>query len=415
MGYYRFLQNKQVKRSELLESIRASCQAQVSGRVVLSVSDTSEINLQRHSGRLKQEGVGVVGNNRDLGFWLHPSLVLDAKSGFPLGLSHIRSWHRSMERSTKEERNYKYQAIEEKESYKWLDAANKSQHCLKRGGSIQVTHIGDREADIYEEWATVPSPDNHLLIRACRDRKLANGSSLYETLSQQPVGGTYDFELTPDPRRYKERREVSIAVRWAQVRIQRPQRLKRSAYPEHLSLYALDVCEVEPPTGVSPVHWRLLTTHPVTNLGQALLLIRWYNWRWRIEQLFFTLKSGGFELESSQLESVDAIERLSYLTLAAALQVLQLHQAVRDETQPATLVFSTEELRFLRQLAPKFDGRTPKQRNPFPESTLAWATWLIARLAGWSGFRSQRPPGVITLSKGLQRFYSCFLGWSLAP
>ena len=280
-------------------------------------------------------------------------------------------------------------------------------------GGIQVTHIGDREADIYEEWATVPTRHSHLLIRACRDRKLANDTSLYEVLRQQPVEGTYSFELIPDPRRYQEKREVFLAIRCARVCIQRPRRLQRTDYPESISLYAIDVCEVQPPAGVSPLHWRLLTTHSVTCLEQALPLIHWYNWRWRIEQLFFTLKSGGFDLESSQLESVDAIERLCYLTLAAALRVLQLHQGRQDETQPASLVFSSQQLRFLMQLAPTLDGRTLKQRNPYPPLTLAWATWLIARLGGWSGFTSQRPPGVSTLSRGLQRFQSRFLGWSL--
>jgi hypothetical protein len=89
--------------SELVRSISDHCEQQVEGRHVLALSDTSEINLQSHSGRLKAEGVGVVGNNRDVGylvqrtlrrpqrdcirFFIHPTLALDAESGFPLGLS----------------------------------------------------------------------------------------------------------------------------------------------------------------------------------------------------------------------------------------------------------------------------------------------------------------------------------------
>ncbi len=40
---------------------------------------------------------------------------------------------------------------------------------------------------------------------------------------------------------------------------------------------------------------------------QALQVIEWYKWRWRIEQLFATLKKAGLNLEASQLESPRAI------------------------------------------------------------------------------------------------------------
>ena len=63
--------------------------------------DTSEINLEGHRGRLKPDDVGVVGNNRDLGFFIHPTLVLDAQDGFPLGLSHVQLWTRAIDHGSK--------------------------------------------------------------------------------------------------------------------------------------------------------------------------------------------------------------------------------------------------------------------------------------------------------------------------
>ncbi|WP_242040152.1 hypothetical protein [Anabaena subtropica] len=48
----------------------------------MTFSDTSEINLQSHVGRLKAKGVGVAGNNKDVGFYIHPTLVLDAENLF---------------------------------------------------------------------------------------------------------------------------------------------------------------------------------------------------------------------------------------------------------------------------------------------------------------------------------------------
>jgi len=65
MGYYRFLENENVTLSELIRSLSDDCQVQVDQRHVLAISDSSEINLQSHAGRLSPEGLGVVGNNTD--------------------------------------------------------------------------------------------------------------------------------------------------------------------------------------------------------------------------------------------------------------------------------------------------------------------------------------------------------------
>lgn len=172
MGYYRFLDNEQVGLGELTRSLASHCQQQVNGLHVLAISDSSEINLQAHRGRLKPEGLGVVGNDQDLGFFIHPTLVLNGASGFPLGISHVQLWSRRLERPDKQTRRYKELPIEEKKSFKWLESAAESQRCLDLGRARTVTYIGDREADIYEEWVRVPNRQTHVLIRASRDRLL---------------------------------------------------------------------------------------------------------------------------------------------------------------------------------------------------------------------------------------------------
>lgn len=415
MGYYRFLDNEQVSVSELVRSLSSHCQTQVHQRHVLAISDTSEINLQAHLGRVEQQGLGVLSNDRDLGFFIHPTLVVDGTSGFPLGISHVQLWSRPVEHLDKRERRYKELPIEEKESFKWLESAMESRRCLESGGASLVTYVGDREADIYEEWVRVPSRGHQVLIRACRDRLIAQSSkTLFGYLSEQPCQGTYSFTVAGDKRKGRIQREALMAVRFVPVTLERPKRLKDTDYPTSVSLYAVEAQEVHPPTGQSPVHWRLLTTHPVMILEQALQVIQWYSWRWQIEQLFAILKEGGFDIEATQLESGVAIQRLCVLSLAAAVQVLQLQEGRDDPNQAARVVFSSEQQQCLVELAPTLEGRTRKQQNPYPLYTLAWASWLIARLGGWSGLQSQRPPGIRTLFKGLQKFEGIFQGWILA-
>ncbi len=80
----------------------------------------------------------------------------------------------------------------------------------------------------------------------------------------------------------------------------------------------------------------MLTTHQVICLEQALRVIRWYTWRWRIEQLFATLKTAGLNLEATQLESIAAIQRLTVLALSVAVRILQLIQGRDNPDLPAS-------------------------------------------------------------------------------
>ena len=254
VGYYRFLENENVTVSELVQSIAEHCQQNVAERHVLAISDSSEINLQSHVGRLKSEGLGVVGNNKDVGFYIHPTLVVDSESGFPLGLSTIQLWTRDLDHQDKYERNYQKLPIEEKESYKWLASAERSQQCLIAGEAKMVTHIGVRESDLDEEWATVPDGDNHLLVRVRQERRLFNQEqSLDRYLKQQPWVGTYTIDVPADNRIPRVARKAWLKLRFGRVKIRRPKPLKAFDYPESVTLYAVEVEEICPPAGQEPI------------------------------------------------------------------------------------------------------------------------------------------------------------------
>ena len=62
----------------------------------------------------------------------------------------------------------------------------------------------------------------------------------------------------------------------------------------------------------------------------------------------------------------------------------------------------------------KLEGKTLKQKNHHPPDSLAWATWAIARLGGWTGYATERPPGPITMLEGFKRFAAIAQGFALA-
>jgi hypothetical protein len=77
-----FFNNKRVSQEALNEATRAACAAKC-GRHELAIQDTTEINYADHDGKLKASDpeFGPVGNDRDVGFFFHPTLAIYAESG----------------------------------------------------------------------------------------------------------------------------------------------------------------------------------------------------------------------------------------------------------------------------------------------------------------------------------------------
>ena len=138
-GTYRLLSNEKVKEDILIAAAKEKSGYLCENRDVFAIQDTSEFNCENHCNRLQQgTGVGLTGNNKDIGFFLHGSLVLDAQTTTMLGYSDIQLWHRAEDKLDKQQRGYKNLPIEEKESNKWIKACKKSkEHSIYRNRFIQ--------------------------------------------------------------------------------------------------------------------------------------------------------------------------------------------------------------------------------------------------------------------------------------
>lgn len=419
VAFSRFFNNAGFDYQSLAEALCSGTNQWVSGKHMLVLNDTSELIYQSHSGMRDRSDkeLGPVGNNADIGFFIHPSLVVDAHAGFPLGFSHIHCWNRRWDKQDKDERNYRRPPIEQKESYRWIESARKSVPRLTTAETITI--VGDRESNIYEEFALIPDERTHLLIRVCRDRRLIDQDQwLYEYLSTQPKAGSYHVDIKGDKRMGRTSRKALLEVRYTRVKIKRPRhQVNAQSYPEYVELTAVEVKEnaASVPPGEEAILWRLLTTHPVNCFEDACQIIRWYSLRWLIEQLFRTLKSEGLDVESSQIRSGSGLKKLVVMALQAALAIMQLVQK-RDGKYGinAGIMFNEDEVACLDQLERTYEGKTKAQKNPYSNHSLAWAGWMIARMGGWKGYQSGSPPGPITFKRGLAQFKSTFSGWKLA-
>lgn len=404
--FRRLLANEAVTVEEMVAHRGAIVGVAAAGRHVLAIQDTSEINYQAQSGRKRR--LGTVGNGTDAGLFVHPVLAVDAQSEECLGLVDALVWRRTKSKA----KNYRQLPIEEKESYRWVKGGERAKAMLAEAAVI--TLIDDREGDIYEKWARLPDHRTRLLTRACRDRSLTDGQKLFPTLAQMPEAHRFTLELPARPGK-RGARTAQMAVRFGRIRITRPGTCSDRNAPPEIELYAIEVRELNPPPG-DAVCWRLLTTHAVETIEQALTVIGWYRLRWHIEQLFRTLKRQGLRIEQSVVEDGEALEKLAVIALIVATITMQLvlARAAGAHDAPASRVFDPEQLAVLHALQSTVQGRTRKQQNPHPPNSLAWAGWTIARLGGWTGYESDKSMGPITMRDGLDRFSGIVDGYRLA-
>jgi hypothetical protein len=402
--FNRFLGNARVTTERVIESWSEGTVGAVTGRHVLAIQDSSEIHFNTTPQR--RRGLGEIGKGNNHGVLLHPMLAVDAENGSCLGLLHGEIWTRKGRRTV----SHDQRALSDKESRRWIATALAAKPLLAK--AAMVTMLGDRESDIFAFYASAMEEQFHMIARSMHDRKLADASDLYAASDAMAV--IEQRAIVLPARAQRAERAALLDLRFGAVELARPQTRFVRHLPKSLSLTLVDVRETEPQAGTEPLHWRLLTTHPVTTAEEAWRIVEWYKRRWLIEQFFRILKTQGFRLEDSQVETAERLLKLVAIAAKAAVIILQLVQA-RDghDHQPARIAFDAEEVVTLAAFNRNLEARSKRLRNPHPPDSLAWAAWIIGRLGGWDGYPSSKPPGPITMKHGLEFFHAAAEGWSL--
>jgi hypothetical protein len=249
-----------------------------------------------------------------------------------------------------------------------------------------------------------------LIVRAARDRVLEDGGKLFEEAARWRVLKTAEVEL--EARRPGEkRRTAQLEVRAGTVRVKRP-KTADAGDPVELELTLVEAREVGAPKGVTPVHWRLLSTLPAGTAEQAEEIIQLYRLRWRIEQVFRAMKSDGLRLEQTQVQDAHALFNLAAIALTAAARTIQLVDARDGSPRPATDVADEELIDAAQAIGPTLEGRTARQKNPHPPRSLGWLSWIVARLGGWNCY--YKPPGPKTMRAGWNTLAAMAAGYALA-
>ena len=288
----------------------------------------------------------------------------------------------------------------------------------------QTTFIFDAETDAKDIWQMMVDLPTDVLIRLSTNRWVKAGSAeaieepkvkLKPYIHSMPLSDTYHLKIRGLKRRnYSRNKSQNRKGRTAEMEVRfAPVKLAEAAAADP-PLYVVEAKEnpTTVPSGEEPIHWILLTTHPVDSPEMAKQIIDWYKLRWMIEQVFRVSKRKGFNIEAAELAYFDSILKQTVATMEAAFRVMTLVMA-RDKADDQTVEqgFTQTEILCLQALNQKYQGRTQKQKNPHPSSQLSWAAWIIARLGGWKGLPSRRPPGPIIMKRGLDRFSAIFEGY----
>lgn len=401
---YRLLDHDQLSWPQLLAGHFVSTVERMRDHaVVLAVQDTTALNYSSH---FETEGLGRIGTHMDgaQGLWLHDTMAF-TPDGLPLGLLDTQLWARSRESFGKKVQRAQL-PIEDKESFKWLASFTAAAAAQRELDHTQVVSVGDREADVYElfELALCRSDHPHLLVRAEQDRRVEEGQRhLWETVAAQEVAGYQQVQASRRPG--CAARVAHVAVRFAEVELCPPKNRRSCRKP--LRVWAVLGREDEPPPGVEPLEWMLLTTMPVHSGEEASEKLRWYAQRWQIEVYHRTLKSG-CRIEERQLATAHRLENCLAIDLVVAWRIFHLVRLGRQVPDlPCTVFFEDPKWQALYG----FIHQTTDPPSDPP--TLRQAIHMVASLGGFLGRKGDGEPGTKSIWLGLQSLDDIAATWQI--
>jgi hypothetical protein len=377
--------------------------------IVLSVGDTTYLDYG--SIKAKREGYGPTGNGGN-GLILHSALAIAPEQGQVIGLLWQKLWNRKpkakppqdetaeakKQRQALARKAARQRLFKDKESYRWVEAMTEVEHQVS--SSTHVIHIFDREGDITEVFDQVRQlKHTGVLVRAVHDRSLdQNSERLWQKLETQPV--RFEQEIKVPEVGKRKARIAKLAVRFSKVLLRVPYRFDNR---DPLTVYAVYATEIDCPEGETPLEWMLLTTEVVEELETALKILRWYTYRWRVEDFHKIFKSG-CQCERYRLAAEGMKTLLGFLSVCAVelLQVTYLHRNQPDA--PAVEILSPVQIQVLKARFPK---------SP-PVLTVAWAIESIAFLGGYLEHRRKSPIGIQVLWRGWANLRELCQGWLLA-
>lgn len=381
---YRLLDHHAVTWERLAEPHWRQTRRRSSG-VWLILGDTTEFDF----GRFRQtKGLGPTGRGTGRGYLLHSGLMVDPHSEEVIGLAgQVIRYRRPKPRG-----EHSYQALQrDRESVVWGQVIDQIGAPPE---GVQFVHVFDRGADNFEVFCRLLQARGDWVIRAARlNRKVVNGQTLRDRLSELPLAGTYKLSLRAT--KNHPPRTAQLEVRCGVVTLTAPRFRSpwlRATGIESIAMGVVEVREVGAPRGVTPLYWVLLTSLPIRTFDDAWRVIGYYEKRPIIEEFHKALKTG-CRLESRQYQTSARLEAMTALSSIVAVRLLQLRSVARvDPERSAEEVAPRRWVSVLRSLR---RGRAVDTVRQFYRE--------LAGLGGFLGRKGDGEPGWMTLWRGFEK------------
>jgi transcriptional regulator len=398
-GAYKFFSNKNEEMSMdnlIAPHIQQTIRRMASEKVVIAASDTTFFD---YDGLTECEGLSYIGKNKNSEYYgipIHTTIAF-TEEGIPLGLIDVQHDFRGGEKKEKEVKKESSIPIEEKESFRWIQAYRKTEEIAQQLSDTKVVFVCDREGDIYELFEEHKKSGNktHLLVRSSSDRKLEEfEESLSDHLASLPV--SMEVEVQVPKKNKQKQRTAKCELKYTKLTLKPPQKNDGKAHhPIDITFVLLK--EINAPKGVEPIEWRLITTVEVKSDKMALKAVTWYKKRWGIEEWHRIIKSG-CKAEERYLESADALKAALAFDLVIAWRVLMLTKLGRETPDlPCEIFFDKSEWEVLCNV---YNDEKIKKAPTLSHMILA-----IAIIGGYKNRKSDGPPGAQNIWRGLMRLH----------
>ena len=405
---YRFFENEKVDTSLILESHARRTVDRIKdfgAGIVLAIQDTTYIN---HSKSPSIEGLApLTSGGRARGLAIHSTLAV-TPDGLPLGLLHQDIFVHQPKYKGRSNLLRNHQPMEEKESYRWIRPILKVNELL--GKSVQVIHVGDREADIFELFHKAQEVGSFFLVRANHDRRMKQGflrTKLWAWMQEQQVGGQIEVPIPASPGQSK--RTAICEVRFASHLFNpRPKhRAAQSVKLDSVAFSAIWVQEIHPPADAKAIEWMLLCNLQIDCFEKAIEKIQWYRRRWQIE-IFHKILKSGCKVEDCRLNHLDKQRRFLSLMSIIAFRIYWITWIGRlASDQDCRVILSEPEWKIL--YCHRHKTRKLPTTPPSVQDSIRW----IAMLGGFLGRKHDGDPGPIVIWRGMQRLSQMTQVWDL--